>query len=108
MDLVKVEADTVARKCLAVLTLPFLTYNGDIRTVNMPAGKALQEFCGFRYRQATLSKFLSELKYLGISGDLLRQQVGFWKEVCGEELPLEDNLPLLCYYVDGNTKAHRR
>jgi len=105
MDLVKVEADTVARKCLAVLTLPFLTYNGDIRTVNTPAGKALQEFCGFRYRQATLSKFLSELKYLGISGDLLRQQVGFWQEVWGEELPLEDNLPLLCYYVDGNIKA---
>lgn len=105
MDLVKVDADTVARKSIAVLTLPFLTYNGDIRTVDMPASKGLKEFCGFRYRQATLSKFLSELKYLGISADLLRQQVGFWQKVWGDDVPLSDNLPLLCYYVDGNTKA---
>jgi transposase len=105
MDLVKANTDTLARKCLAVLTLPFVTHNGEIRTVNTPAGKALKEFCGFRYRQATLSKFLSELKYLGISEDLLRRQVGFWQDVWRDEVPLEDNLPVLCYYVDGNTKA---
>ena len=105
MDIVKANTDTLARKCLAVLTLPFVTHNGEIRTVNTPSGKALKEFCGFRYRQATLSKFLSELKYLGISEDLLRRQVGFWQDVWRDELPLEDNLSLLCYYVDGNTKA---
>lgn len=105
MDMVKANADILARKCLAVLTLPFVTYNGNIRTVNTPTGKALKEFCGFRYSQATLSKFLSELKYLGISENFLRGQVGFWQDVWKDELPLEENLPLLCYYVDGNTKA---
>jgi len=105
MDLVKVGADALARRCLAVLALPFVTHNGEIRTVNTAPGKALKEFCGFRYRQATLSKFLSELKYLGASTDLLRRQVGFWQEIWRNELPLEDNVPVLCYYVDGNTKA---
>ena len=105
MDLVKVHADALARRCLAVLALPFVTHNGEIRTVNTAPGKALKEFCGFHYRQATLSKFLSELKYLGASRELLRRQVGFWQDIWRNELPLEDNLPVLCYYVDGNTKA---
>ncbi len=105
MEIAKVDVKTLGRKCLAVLSLPFITHNGEIRTVNTAPGKALKDFCGFHYSQATVSRFLSELKYLGVSGDFLRRQVGFWQEVWREELPLEDNLPLLCYYVDGNTKA---
>ena len=105
MDLAKVEADTMARKCLAVLALPFVTYNGDVRTVDTPAGKALRDLCGFRYRQATLTKFLAELKYLGVSGDLLRQQVAFWQGIWRVDPTPTEHLPLLCYYVDGNTKA---
>jgi len=105
MDLAKVDEKTLARKCLAVLTLPFVTHNGEVRTVDTAPGKALKDFCGFDYRQATLTRFLSELKYLGVSGDLLRCQVGFWEGVWRDELPLEVNRPLLCYYVDGNTKA---
>ncbi len=105
MDIAKAEAATLARKCLAVLALPFVTHNGEVRTVNTAWGSALREFCGFDYRQATLEKFLAELKYLGVSGSLLRAQVGFWEKVWRGVLPLEENLPLLCYYVDGNTKA---
>lgn len=105
MDIAKVDADTLARKCLAVLALPFLSLNGQIRTVNTAPGMALGELCGFPYRQATLSRFLAELKYLGLSGDLLRAQVGFWRGIWQDVAPLEENLPLLCYYVDGNTKA---
>jgi len=105
MQITKVDAETLARKCLAVLTFPFITHNGEVRTVNTAPGKALKDFCGFHYRQATLSRFLAELKYLGLSGDLLRLQVGFWQQVWRDAVPLEANLPLLCYYVDGNTKA---
>lgn len=105
MEIVKVSAETLARKCLAVLTLPFVTHNGKIRTVETPVGKALKSFCGFRYSQATLSRFLSELKYLGVSADLLRQQVGFWQEAWPQQLAVSAKQPLLCYYVDGNTKA---
>jgi transposase len=105
MDIAKVDAETLARKCLAVLTLPFVTHNGEVRTVNTAPGTALKEFCGFDYRQATLARFLSELKYLGVSGDILRRQVEFWGGVWRDVTPLRENLPLLCYYVDGNTKA---
>jgi transposase len=105
MAIAHVNEKTLARKCLAILTLPFITHNGQVRTVETPAGKALKNFCGFRYGQATLSKFLSELKYLGISADLLRQQVGFWQAALPDSLAVSAKGPLLCYYVDGNTKA---
>jgi transposase len=105
MDLVKVSPKVIQRRCLAVLTLPFVTNNGEIRNVNTPRGEGLRQICGFQYKQPTLEKFLSELKYLGASEDLLRHQVHFWQERWQDEFPLEDNLPLLCYYVDGNTKA---
>ena len=105
MAITNVSEETLARKCLAVLTLPFITHNGQIRTVETPMGKALKNFCGFRYGQATLSRFLSELKYLGISADFLRQQVGFWQAALPQPLTVSAQQPLLCYYVDGNTKA---
>lgn len=34
-------------------------------------GQALVHLCGFDYKQATISKFLGELKYLGIADKLL-------------------------------------
>lgn len=105
MGIARDDPETLARKCLAVLSLPFITHNGEIRTVNTAPGMALKEFCGFDYRQATISKFLSELKYLGVSGQLLRRQVGFWGEFWRGVYPPQEHLPLLCYYVDGNTKA---
>jgi hypothetical protein len=105
MDLVKLSPRIIQRRCLAVLNLPFVTNNGEIRTVNTPRGEALRQICGFQYKQATFEKFLSELKYLGASADLLSHQVRFWQERWKDGFPLEDHLPLLCYYVDGNTKA---
>lgn len=98
MDIVKVSPEILSRKCLAVLTLPFVTHNGEIRTVDTAPGKALKGICGFQYKQATLARFLSELKYLGVSQDLLHHQVEFWQGHWKEAFPQEDHLPLLCYY----------
>src|SRR5205807_2144112 len=56
------------------------------------------------YQHHTLDKFLRELKYLGLAEDLLRDQVGFWQEHW-RKLGESSELPFLCYYVDGNTKA---
>jgi hypothetical protein len=56
------------------------------------------------YQHHTLDKFLRELKYLGLAEDLLRDQVGFWQEHW-RKLGENSELPFLCYYVDGNTKA---
>jgi len=104
MDVRKMSESVLRRRCLAILALPLVTDNGHIRSVNTAPGMALKTICGFHYRQATLTKFLAELKYLGVSEDLLRQQVAYWQaHWCSEGTV--NHLPLLCYYVDGNTKA---
>ncbi len=92
------------RKCLGVLALPLITLNGTTRSANGPLGNALAHFCGYNYQHDTLDKFLRELKYLGISERLLRDQVAFWQEQWRTVEASPSGLPFLCYYVDGNTK----
>lgn len=94
---------TLARKSLAILSLPVVTANGSVRSVNLALGQALEHLCGFNYKQSTVTKFLSELKYLGAAERLLRDLSVFWKECWGEEAAQAG--PITCYYVDGNTKA---
>jgi transposase len=105
MNVVQVKPPTLARKCLAVLLLPVVTGNGAIRTVNTALGPALRSLCGFQYKQATVGRFLSELKYLGVSEGLVQHLVGFWQRLWRQESPPQEVGALLCYYVDGNTKA---
>lgn len=104
MALFQVGQDIVVRKCLGVLSLPLITLNGSTRSINGPLGNALEHFCGYNYKHHTMDKFLRELKYLGVSERLLRDQVSFWQAKWKELQPARAGLPLLCYYVDGNTK----
>ena len=94
----------VERKCLGILALPLITLNGTTRSANTPLGNALEHFCGYNYQHNTLDKFLRELKYLGISDRLLRDQVSFWQAHWRKSGRNLSGLPFLCYYVDGNTK----
>lgn len=94
----------LVRKCLGILSLPLLTLNGSVRSVNTPMGNALEHFCGYNYQHHTLDKFLREMKYLGLSERLLRDQVSFWQAKWKEVEPAQSGLPFLCYYVDGNTQ----
>ena len=95
----------IARKSLAMLALPVLTNNGMIRSVDTPLGDALRCVCGFNYKQSTLTKFMAELKYLGVAEYLLRHQIEFWQKFWQKHPIGKMELPVLCYYVDGNTKA---
>ena len=92
------------RKCLGILALPLITLNGTSRSIDGPLGNALEHFCGYNYQQDTLDKFLRELKYLGISDRLLRDQVSFWQGHWRKLPESPSGVPFLCYYVDGNTK----
>ena len=92
------------RKCLGILAFPLITLNGTTRSANAPLGNALEHFCGYNYQHDTLDKFLRELKYLGISDRLLRDQVSFWQAHWRKFEGSPSGLPFLCYYVDGNTK----
>ncbi|UCE06619.1 MAG: hypothetical protein JSW07_00840, partial [bacterium] len=90
------------RKNLAVLLLPLVTNNGATRSVNTPLGNALRYACGYNYKSATIDKYLRELKYLQVSGDLIncnaRFWIQFWKQYDSE------NHKVACYYIDGNVK----
>ena len=95
----------IARKSVAMLALPVVTNNGMMRSVDTPLGDALRCVCGFNYKQSTLSKFMAELKYLGVAEYLLRRQVEFWQKLWQKHPIGKMELPVLCYYIDGNTKA---
>jgi transposase len=105
MNIVKDSHETIARKCLAILSLPVITDNGQVRNVNLPQGQTLEHFCGFNYKQSSIAKYLAELKYLGASIDLLQDLPNFWQLCWGDTLGDSMVGPLLCYYIDGNTKA---
>ncbi|MDP6677108.1 MAG: helix-turn-helix domain-containing protein [Pirellulales bacterium] len=103
MDIFHTSEKNLERKALAILALPLVTLNGQIRHVNASLGNALAGFCGYNYKQGTLERFLRELKYLGVSENLLCKQVQFWHKNWGQ-VKTELQLPFLCYYIDGNTK----
>ncbi len=105
MDIVRDNSGVLIRKSLAVLSLPVITMNGNIRTVDLALGDCLKNLCGFNYTQSTLSKYLSELKYLGVSTRLLEDLPEFWRRCWGDVLADSKGGPLVCYYIDGNTKA---
>lgn len=105
MNIASDHHETLARKCLAILSLPLITDNGQVRSVNLAHGQTLRHLCGFNYRQSSIAKFLAELKYVGASAHLLRDLPEFWRH-CWEATVSETMVgPLLCFYIDGNTKA---
>jgi len=105
MSIIRDKKETIIRKNLAMLALPVITLNGNVRTVDLALGQSLKHICGFDYKQKTIEKFLNELKYIGISTRLLFDVTHFWKETWSQESKNSMMGPLLCYYIDGNTKA---
>ncbi|MBW1821831.1 MAG: helix-turn-helix domain-containing protein [Deltaproteobacteria bacterium] len=106
MNIIRDNIKTIERKSLAILSLPIITMNGSMRTVDSALGQELRHFAGFDYKQNSLTKYLSELKYLGVSSKLLEDTVAFWSKCWGTEMEnLGKPSTLLCYYIDGNTKA---
>jgi transposase len=105
MDIVRDGTEVLLRKSVAILSLPVITMNGGVRSADVALGDSLKQLCGFNYKQSTLTKYLSELKYLGISTHLLLDLTKFWRQCWGDELIDSIGGPLLCYYIDGNTKA---
>lgn len=104
MNIMDDSASVIARKCLALLSLPAVTNNGKVRNINLSSGEALGHLCGFDYRHATIIKFLAELKYLGLADWLLQYLPSFWQRCWGADVSKAAG-PILCYYVDGNTRA---
>ena len=80
LSLSQTTADVLNRKNLAVTLLPLVTNNGATRNINTPLGNALQYACGYNYKNATIDKYLRELKYLQVSEDLIDCNARFWHQ----------------------------
>lgn len=91
------------RYVLALFSLPLVTANGKVRSVDNPWGNALKYLCGVNYKAATLDKHLSELKYLQVSNNLIEATAKFWIDFWSRRNK-SDSI-FACYYIDGNTKA---
>ena len=105
MDIMKASSEIIIRKSLAILSLPVISMNSNIRSVDTALGQHIKKFCGYNYKQGTITKYLNELKYLGLSTELLQELTQFWLQLWGKDSTQKSKEPLICYYIDGNTKA---
>jgi transposase len=102
LSIYQTKANNLNRKNLAVLFLPLVTNNGATRTVDNPLGNALRYACGYNYKNATIDKYLRELKYLQVSADLINCNARFWSRFWKQYDSQEHKVA--CYYIDGNVK----
>jgi transposase len=93
---------TWSRKNLAVLLLPLVTSNGAIRSLDKPLGNALRYACGYNYKNATIDKYLRELKYLQVATALIDCNARFWSTFWKPYDHTQQQVA--CYYIDGNVK----
>jgi len=102
MDIFGKSKESISRYNLALLSLPLVTSNGKSSRVNRPEGNDLDFLCGYNYKDASLDRYLRDLKYLQVSEQLINEiarfWLNFWKKESGEETYFA------CYYIDGNTK----
>ena len=102
LSLYQTKETSLSRKNLALLFLPLVTNNGASRSLDKPLGNALQYACGYNYKNATIDKYLRELKYLQISTELINCNARFWTHFW-KQYDSEDH-KVVCYYIDGNVK----
>jgi len=103
MKVFGMSANVMTRYNLALLCLPLVTSNGRTSRVNRVRGNALTFLCGYNYKDASIDKYLRELKYLKVSEKLVAKTAQFWLRFWKNR---QDKAPLfVCYYIDGNTKA---
>ncbi|MGP8319700.1 MAG: helix-turn-helix domain-containing protein, partial [Methanosarcinaceae archaeon] len=102
MNIFKMSEKTIFRYNLALLCLPLVTSNGKSSRVNRVKGNDLAFLCGQNYKDASLERYLQELKYLRISDKLIAATAKFWQDFWQNELG--EKTYLVCYYIDGNTR----
>jgi hypothetical protein len=102
LSLYQLEAANLNRKNLAVLLLPLVTNNGAVRNLDKPLSNALEYACGYNYKNATIDRYLRELKYLQVSADLIHCNARFWSRFWKKYAAADHQLA--CYYIDGNVK----
>ena len=103
MKIFEMSEKTISRYNLALLCLPLVTSNGRSSRVDRVKGNDLSFLCGYNYKDASLNRYIQELKYLKVSDSLITATAKFWMDFWRNEYP--DETYFVCYYIDGNTKA---
>ncbi len=103
MNIFTMSEKTLSRYNLALLCLPLATSNGKISRVNRVKGNDLTFLCGYNYKDASLNRYIAELKHLKVSEQLIAAIAKFWIEFWRKDS--EEETFFVCYYIDGNTKA---
>jgi transposase len=103
MRIFSLTRESLIRYTLALFSLPIVTSNGKVRSVDNPRGNALEYLCGFNYKASSLDMHIRDLKYLQISNLLIETTAKFWIDFWNSRTK-SDNI-FACYYLDGNTKA---
>jgi transposase len=103
MNLFRLSEKSMSRYHLALLCLPLVSSNGKTSRVNRVRGNDLAFLCGCNYQDATLDKYLREVKYLKVSETLVTETAKFWMRFWKDRD--EEETFFVCYYIDGNTKA---
>lgn len=102
LSLYQRETKNISRKNLAVLLLPLVTNNGVVRSLDKPMGNALEYACGWNYKNATIDKYLRELKYLQVSNEMIHCNATFWTRFWKKYNSTEQQIG--CYYIDGTVR----
>ncbi len=102
LSLYQTKEASLNRKNLALLLLPLVTNNGASRSIDKPLGSALRYACGYNYKNATIDKYLRELKYLQVSTELINCNARFWSNFWKQYDSADHKVA--CYYIDGNVK----
>ncbi len=102
MNIFTMSEKTIFRYNLALLCLPLVTSNGKSSRINRVKGNDLAFLCGQNYKDASLERYLQELKYLKISDKLIAATAKFWQDFWQTEFG--DETYFVCYYIDGNTR----
>ena len=102
LSLYQTKETSLRRRNLALLLLPLVTNNGASRSLDKPLGNALQYACGYNYKNATIDKYLRELKYLQGSTELINCNARFWSQFWKQYDSTDHKVA--CYYIDGNVK----
>jgi hypothetical protein len=103
MRIFSLTRESLMRHTLALFSLPIVTSNGKVKSVDNPRGNALEYLCGFNYKASTLDMHIRDLKYLQMSNLLIETIAKFWIDFW-DSRNKSDNI-FACYYIDGNTKA---
>lgn len=95
---------TLERKVIAMLSLPAISEGGRVRNLDLSGRQELHHFTGRSCKHATIFRFMSELKIVGASHELLRDLPPFWKDLWGADLHQFAKKGMLCFYIDGNVQ----